>query len=99
MSFISFLKKVGADFKKGLDFVLPIAETGGEIAVSLFAPALAPMFNQTVTAVVLAEQKAAALKNQDGSGTQKLADVVQILGPVIQQGLVDAGKPNSAADI
>lgn len=99
MSFISFLKAVGRDFKKGLDYILPWAAGAGEVAVSLFAPALGPMFNATVSAVVLAEQKAAALGKQDGSGPQKLADVLQIMSPVIAQGLKDAGKDSSTAAV
>jgi hypothetical protein len=98
MSFKSFLAAVGSDFKKGLDFILPWAATAGEVAVQTFAPALGPMFNATVSAVVLAEQKAAALK-QAKSGTQKLADVLQLMEPVIAQGLADAGKANDQAAV
>jgi hypothetical protein len=92
MSFKSFLQKVGEDFKKGLDFVLPWAATAGEAAVSIFAPALGPVFNQTVNAIVLAEQNFAAIGKQNGSGASKLAAVVQIAGGLIKQGLQDAGK-------
>jgi hypothetical protein len=92
--FVSFLEALGRDFKKGLDFILPLAEGAGEVAVSIFAPALGPLFNTTVSAVALAEQKATALGAQNGSGAQKLADVVQIAGPVIAAGLADAGKSN-----
>jgi len=99
MSFISWLKHVGHDFKRGLDFILPIAETAGEVTVGLLAPGLGPLFNQTVTPVASAEQKAAALGQQDGSGPQKLADVVQIIGPLIAQALKDAGKDSSAASV
>ena len=38
MSFKSQLQKIGEDFKKGLDFVLPYAKTVGEAAVSIYAP-------------------------------------------------------------
>lgn len=92
MSFKSWLQKVGEDFKKGLDFVLPYAETAGETAVGLFAPQLGPLFNSTVTAVATAEQNAAALGKQSGTGAQKLAAVVSIAGGLIKQGLADAGK-------
>ena len=68
MSFTSFLKAIGHDFKVGLEHILPIAESAGEAAVQIFLPALSPLFNSTVTAVILAEQKAAALGKQDGSG-------------------------------
>jgi hypothetical protein len=99
MSFKSFLDTVGKDFKKGLDFVLPYAETAGEIAVSIFAPSLGTLFNQTVNAVVTAEQAAAAVGKQTGTGAQKLASVVQLMGPLIAQGLADAGKANDDAAV
>ncbi len=92
MSFKSWLTKVGEDFKKGLDFILPWAESAGETAVSVFAPQLGPLFNSTVTAVATAEQNFTALGKQSGSGAQKLAAVVQIAGGIIKKGLEDAGK-------
>lgn len=97
--FESILEKVGKEFWKGLKFLVPIAETAGKLAIQDFAPELGPVFNTTVAAVALAEQKAAALGQQSGTGPQKLADVVQIVGPVIAQGLADAGKPNDEAAV
>jgi|HubBroStandDraft_1064217.scaffolds.fasta_scaffold1164999_2 hypothetical protein len=97
--FVSWLEKVGADFKKGLNFLLPVAEGAGEVAVSLFAPALGPLFNQTVTAVVTAEQSAAAIERQSGTGAQKSAAVVQMMGPLIAQALKDAGKESDTAAV
>lgn len=97
--FVSFLEAIGKDFKKGLDFVLPYAQTAGEVAVSLFAPSLGTLFNSTVNAVVTAEQAAAAASKQSGTGAQKLASVVQLMGPLIAQGLQDAGKPNDNAAV
>ena len=94
--FVTFLEAVGKDFQKGLTLVLPWAGGAGEVAVAAFAPSLGPMFNSTVSAVVLAEQKYAALKQQTGSGPSKLSDVVSLMGPVIAQGLADAGKANDA---
>lgn len=99
MGFKSVLKKIGEDFLKGLSFVMPWAQTVGAAAVSLAAPQLSPMYNTTVAAVSLAEQKYSALGKQNGSGPQKLADVVGIAGPVIAAGLNDAGKPNAAKDV
>lgn len=97
--FVSFLETIGRDFKKGLDFILPLAQGAGEVAVSIFAPALGSLFNTTVAAVALAEQKATALGKQTGSGAQKLADVLQIAGPVISQSLADAGRSNDDAAV
>jgi hypothetical protein len=95
----TFLEAVGKDFAKGLAAVLPYAATMGETAVSLFAPALGPLFNTTVAVVTAAEQKYAALGQQSGTGTQKLADVLQIAEPVIAQGLKVAGKSSTTADV
>ena len=92
MSFVSVMQKIGHDFKKGLDFILPWAEGAGEVGVMMFAPSLGPMFNSTVAAVALAEQKAAALGQQNGTGPQKLTSVLQLMEPVIAAGLKDAGK-------
>lgn len=97
--FVSFLETVGRDFQKGLVAILPWAEGAGEVAVALFAPALGPMFNTTVTAVALAEQKYTALGKQTGSGASKLSDVVQMIGPLISQGLKDAGKSGDDAAV
>jgi hypothetical protein len=99
VSFKSWLVKVGEDFKKGLDFILPWAEGAGEVAVSIFAPALGPLFNHTVAAVATAEQNFTALGKQNGTGAQKLSSVVQIIGGLIKQGLADAGRPNSDAAV
>jgi len=95
MSFKSFLVAVGEDFKKALPWIASI----GEAAVSAFLPAMSPLFNQTVNAVITAEQNAAALGTQSGSGPAKLAAVVALMGPLIAQGLKDAGKPNTATDV
>ena len=97
--FVSFLETVGRDFQKGLLAILPYAAGPAEIAVAAFAPALGPMFNTTVSAVVLAEQKYAALKQQNATGPSKLADVVQLIGPVVSQGLADAGKASDEAAV
>jgi|GEM_PF-6646317 len=96
---ISFLEAIGKDFVKGLNAILPYAATMGETAVSIFAPSLGSLFNTTVSAVVLAEQKYAALGKQNGTGAQKLADVLQISEPVIAQGLTDAGRPSDTAAV
>ena len=97
--FESFLVAAGKDFEHGLVKILPYAETAGEVAVAEFAPALGPLFNQTVTAVITAEQNAAALGKQTGTGASKLAGVVQIAGGLIKQGLAAAGKQSDDAAV
>lgn len=99
MSFKSWLTKVGEDFKKGLDFLLPWLRGAGQVAVDVFAPALGPAYNATVTAIAMAEQNAAALGKQSGTGAQKLASVVQIAGGLVKQGLADAGKASDDAAV
>jgi hypothetical protein len=99
MSFKSWLQNVGEDFKKGLDFLLPWAETAGETAVSIFAPALGPLFNQTVSAIAMAEQNFAAIGKQSGTGASKLASVIAIAGGLIKKGLEDAGKASDEAAV
>jgi hypothetical protein len=99
MSFKSWLTKVGEDFKKGLDFILPWAQGAGEVAVSVFAPQLGPLFNSTVTAVATAEQNFAALGKQSGTGASKLSAVLSIAGGLIKQGLADAGRASDDAAV
>jgi len=97
--FVSFLEAVGRDFKKGLSVALPFIETAGEAAVATFLPSLGPIFNQTVSAVVTAEQAAAAIGKQTGTGVQKAAAVIGLVGPLIEQALIDAGKPSDATAV
>lgn len=94
--FISALEAFGRDFEHGLEKVMPWFAGAGEVAVGIFAPAFSPIFNQTVAAIVTAEQNAALIGQQSGSGVQKLASVVQLMGPLIAQALKIAGK---AADV
>lgn len=94
MSFKSFLQKVGEDFMKAL----PWLQKAGQV-VTVFDPALGDLFNSTVNIVATVEQKWAALGKQSGTGTQKLADAVQIGEPVIAQGLKLAGKASDTAAV
>ena len=96
--FVSFMEHIGHDIKVGFDPALKIAETAGEAAVAIFAPAASPLFNQTIGAIQTAEQNAAALGLQN-AGPQKMASVINIMGGLIEQGLKDAGQPSTAADV
>lgn len=98
MSFLSFLKAVGKDIEHGLAKVLPIAQAV-EPFLAIAAPGFAPIYNATVGVVVQTEQKWAAIGKQDGTGQQKLAEVVSVLGPIIQQGFSVAGKPADPAQV
>ena len=99
MSFKSKMQWIGHEINVGFDFIIHYAETTGEVAISLFAPSLGPLFNQTVAAVATAEQAALAVQGSKVSGQQKLANVVALMGPLIAQGLKDAGKDSSDAAI
>jgi hypothetical protein len=98
--FVAFLETVGHDFKVGLTKVIPIAATAGEVAARIFLPPGASnLFNQTVAAVVTAEQNAAAIRQQNGTGAQKLAAVVSLMGGLIKQALADMGKQSDDAAV
>lgn len=94
--FISIMEAVGREFEK--DF-MPWIAGAGEAAVGIFAPTLSPIFNKTVNAVLTAEQNAAAIGKQNGTGVQKAASVVQLMGPLIAQALSIAGKASDAAAV
>lgn len=96
--FIGFFEHLGHDLKIGLPVALKIAETGGQVAVNIFAPAAAPLFNQTLAAIATAEQNAKALGAMK-AGPQKLASVIQLMGGLIEQGLRDANQPAALADV
>jgi hypothetical protein len=99
--FVSFLESIGRDFKKGIDFLLtnPYAVTAEKIVIGSIAPELLPTYNVTKAAVVLAEQNFAAIGKQSGTGTQKSAAVIQVVGGLIKQGLADAGLANDEAGV
>ena len=99
MSFISVLDKIGHDFKVTLDKVLPWAAGAGSVAVSIFDPAIAPLFQATLGVVSQTEQKFAAMGQQTGTGAQKLSDVITIMGPLIQQGFIAAGQDSTPAAV
>lgn len=95
MSFISVMKAVGKDIEKV--FTSSYFQTGIKVAegvVGLAVPGLGPAFNLTANAVLTAEANFAAIGQQSGTGTQKLASVVSTAGNLIAQTLKDAGVSN-----
>ena len=94
--FISFLDAVGRDFKKGIDFLLtnPFAVTAEKVVIGSIAPELLPTYNVTRTAVILAEENFASIGKQSGTGVEKSAAVLQVVGGLIKQGLADVGMAN-----
>ena len=97
MSFISVLEKIGKDFAKGLSWAVSYAVPVEKLAALLF-PAAAPELTAVVTAttliqnaVLMVEQKFAASGTEKGTGTQKLAEVIQLAGTAVTTLLASAG--------
>lgn len=91
--FVSFLEKVGHDFKVGFDKVeqfLPLAS---------LIPGVGPIVSGVAGAIVTVEQKYAAMGQQTGTGAQKLAEVTAIFGPLVTEFLSVAGKTADAAAV
>jgi hypothetical protein len=103
--FISFLETVGHDFKIGLQKLFPIVKygivmaTAAEPLVAALDPGLGAILSTTLATVCSIEQKFAAMGQQSGSGTQKLAEATTILQPVISQAFAAAGKPSDGATV
>ena len=90
MSFKSFLKAVGQDFKKGLDYALKL-EPAVEVGLQIADPPVAALLHLTTATILSVEQKFAAMGAQSGSGAQKSAQVIQILEPTIKSILAPYG--------
>lgn len=105
MSFISFLTQIGKDFEKGLAELDPWIKQGiavaqaAELPVSAIDPAIGVIFQTVVATVSSIEQKFAAMGKQGGTGTQKLAEAVTILQPVVSQAFAAAGKASDVATV
>jgi len=97
--FINVFKAIGHDFKVVFDFIMPWAASAGAVAISLYAPQYGSLYNATVQQILTTEAKFAAIGQSSGTGAQKLAAVVAAIGPLISQGLKDAGKDGSDAAV
>ncbi len=97
MTFIGVLEMIGKDFAKGLKWAvtygIPV-----ERLVALLFPAAAPVATEVAdataliqTAVLLVEQKYAASGVQNGTGQQKLAEVLLLAGDAVTGLLAKAG--------
>ena len=97
MTFTSVLEAIGKGFEKGLKWAVAYAVPAEKLVAILFpaaapaATALADVTSLVQSAVLLVEQKYAASNSQHGTGAQKLAEVVQLTGPVLTQLLKQAG--------
>ena len=97
MSFISVLEKIGKEFAKGLTFAVTYAVPVEKLVALLFpeaAPAATAVAAATTliqNAVLMVEQKYAAAGVAKGTGTQKLAEVIQLSGDAVTSLLASAG--------
>ena len=97
MSFISVLEKIGKEFAKGLTWAVSYAVPVEKLAALLFpsaAPALTAVISATTliqNAVLMVEQKYAAAGVAQGTGPQKLAEVIQLAGDAVTSLLGSAG--------
>jgi len=97
MSFTSVLETIGKGFAKGLKWAVEYAVPVEKLAGILF-PATAPVANEVAdatsliqTAVLLVEQKYAASGVQNGTGAQKLAEVMLLTEQSVTALLAKAG--------
>lgn len=97
MTFLGVLETIGKDFAKGLGWAVTYAVPAEKLVAALFpsaapvATGLADATSLLQTAVLTVEQKYAAAGMQSGTGTQKLAEVMLLAGPVVTQLLAKAG--------
>jgi hypothetical protein len=97
MSFIGVLEAIGKDFAKGLKWAVQYALPVEKLVALLFpvaAPAMTALGDATTliqNAVLLVEQKYAASGVQNGTGTQKLAEVMTLAGDAVTALLKQAG--------
>lgn len=95
-----FLETAGKEFAKGLGFAVKEAPAVSALAALLYPPsmAVAPLvvggLSLLQNSVVSIEQKYAAANLQNGTGTQKAAEVLALSGPAATQMLTAAGVPN-----
>lgn len=97
MTFVGVLDMIGKDFAKGLKWAVTYA-VPIERLVGLLFPAVAPVAAEVAdataliqSAVLLVEQKYAASGVQNGTGQQKLAEVLLLSGDAVAALLAKAG--------
>ena len=89
-SFKSFLSQLGHAAKKVVDIFVPVEQAAAPF-LNIFAPGVGTALNLATAVVVNVEQKFAAQGNSSGTGAQKLAEALAILGPAMQQLLAQEG--------
>lgn len=100
--FIKALEAIGKGFAKGLAWAVQFAVPGEKLVALLFPPAagemtiLADATDLIQNAVIEVEQKYAATGVQSGTGAQKSAEVLTLVGPAVTSLLNQAGVPNAS---
>jgi len=103
VTFLGVLESIGKGFEKGLLWAVTYAVPVEKLVATLFPPAapiatgIADATSLLQNAVLMVEQKYAAAGIQSGTGTQKLADVMLLVGPVVTRLLTQAGIAATAA--
>jgi hypothetical protein len=78
--------------------VQPVASFIGSV-ISLADPLLAPAVTTVLSTASFVEGQFNAAGQATGTGEQKLATVVTLIGPLVASTLKAAGKPNAASDV
>ena len=97
MSFVGVLETIGKDFSKGLNWAVTYAVPVEKLVALLYPPAapaattIADATTLIQNAVLLVEQKYAAAGVQNGTGAQKLAEVMTLTEPTVVALLKQAG--------
>lgn len=94
--FVSVMERVGHDIKVAFLEVVKYLPAAGVIAAAIFTtnPTAAGVVTSVElirNAVVLVEQKFAATGALTGTGPQKLAEVITLVGPAVTQLLTQEG--------
>lgn len=95
--FVGTLEAIGKGFLKGLNWALEYAPAAEKLVGVIFPQTQAVMpevIDATLlvrNSVMLVEQKYAASGKQSGSGKEKMADVVALVGPTVVTLLKKAG--------
>jgi hypothetical protein len=98
-SFTSILSDIGNGLKRFFSGAVTVA-TAAEPFIAVIFPGISPLFNTVVAEVGKAEALAAAAGAQDGTGTQKLALVLNSVEDSFNQYAKDNNfVPASAAEI
>jgi hypothetical protein len=96
-AFVSFLDKIGKDFKKGLGVALPFAEVGA-VGLSVADPVLGSLVETGIAVVAQTEQKFTAIGQQSATGAQKLSEATSILAPVALSLMQASGSKTATVD-